>query len=184
MFKGSRRGVTLIELIVVLGVMLILIAVGVATLSNSEKAQSLEAGLMLKGIAEQVMTSDLEGKVADTGFWPDASPGSALREMPDGLRIGGHVFKPDGKVRCSYAAYSETENLLYLIALCDIDGDGRYRAMVLPVDLSGTFGPHTCDGLAGYRIDAGRPKDAVSALALAKAATSESPETLNTAGYF
>lgn len=153
MFKGSRRGLTLIELIIVLGIVAILITIGKEILdSQYDSIKSKEAVVMLEGIAKQIKTETLMANF-DTTLSPDASPTSKKRPLGGPMLVGPHEVETSDSIRCSYGAYYGGGTALYLVALCDIDGDGAARALIRTVILPGPKGAHQCDGMAGFKLD-------------------------------
>lgn len=142
---------TPIELMVVLAVIAVLISIAWATMHPLPRIRVKEAESMLDGMATQIRADDPEENLDTLSLYPEAPPSKLLRAMsPMKMASGVRPIEPDGPVRCSYGAKT-VDNVAYVVAVCDVDGDGIYRVLVEPVNLGPGVPPTTDGGVAGFK---------------------------------
>lgn len=130
------RRFTLLELMLVVGVMMVLAAIAIPSLREAElRAKAVELPVNLEGARDAELAyaaaydSFAPASPVATSWAPDGVPTKVARPWVEVVPWDELQWSPDGAVRCSYRLNANGDPELGFTAegLCDLDADGVYR---------------------------------------------------------
>ena len=126
--RQSQCGFSVIELMVLLALACIVAAIGVPNFVEMQyRAQRAEVPANLEGIRYTAIAyQTAHGRlIAEEIPRPDAFPGQRERHWKAGSGFDDLGWRPEGKVRGSYAIATTTPAAFKVKGFCDVDGNGE-----------------------------------------------------------
>jgi len=156
-----RRGVTLVELMIVVCIISILAALAISTWRWVVRVcREVERHTILDSMMVSIKSYGAD-ETLDGSWWPDEAPGKLSRGEGRSVDLGIGVIRLDGPAWCSYIP-RVTDAWGAAVAVCDSDGDGYYTVEVDSVKLLPNDVAYSGGGEATASCDVGLVPDAIT----------------------